>query len=200
MIWRRAPTATNTTDTRPPMRSAVAQPQVLCSSSSFADPGRLLVMAGSMLALSGLPSVAGAQAEPPAAATPSTPAAASPSTPATERAFFISLSPASCELQEAGRLATPAEPDESKLRQVGELTETETAVYRCAVTLPPPSLPAAPYACRLTGFEHQTLYFFKGDVRNLRRGCDVRRLRDGSLYFGATGIAADLCAFSCSGP
>ena len=200
MIRRLVPTtiplASTTNTSSPPMLSALAQPQVLRSSSSTAHR---FCRAALLLALSALPLIAAAQAPvaaPAVAASAPPPAAA----PASERSFMIGISPAACTLEEAGRLARPDQPDTSKLQQGGSLIEEDPGVFRCTVGVVPPLLPAAPFACRLTGFAQNGLDFFKGDPRQVRRSCWVRRLGDGSLEFNATGIAGDVCAFSCSGP
>ena len=190
MIRRLALTAA--TNTRPPMLSAAAQPQALRSWSSTAHR---FSRAALLSALGALPLIAAAQPEPAAPAV-----AASAPLPASERSFVIGISPAACTLEEAGRLARPDQPDTSKLQQAGSLSEEDPGVFRCTVGLAPPLLPAAPYACRLTGFAQSGLDFFKGDPRQVRCSCGVRRLGDGSLEFNATGIAGDVCAFSCLGP
>lgn len=126
------------------------------------------------------------------------PAAAPPAL--AERSFMIAVSPGGCTLEEAGRLARPDQPDPAKLQLQGTLTEEDPGVFRCTVGVAAPLLPAAPYACRLTGFAQSDLVLFKGDPRYVRRACWVRRLGSGALEFNATGIASDVCAFSCAGP
>lgn len=117
-----------------------------------------------------------------------------------ERSFVIAVSAASCTLEEAGRLTRPDQPDPTKLQLQGTPTEEDPGVVRCTLEARQAQLPAAPYACRLTGWAQNGLEFFKGDPRQVRRACWVRRLGSGALEFSATGIAGDVCAFSCSGP
>lgn len=118
----------------------------------------------------------------------------------TERHFFISVSVDQCELEEAGRLADPDRPDESKLRLGGTLSELDPHVFRCVVGLQRSETAPSLTACRLTGFQHASVHFFRGDPRTLVRSCSVRRLSDGTLEFQASGIAADQCDFSCDAP
>jgi len=119
--------------------------------------------------------------------------------PGNQIELYIALSGTTCELLEPGTLATPGQaPERPKLRFQGKASQYFPQVITCEVDVEGHPINQVIQQCMLSGFQHASTYFFKGELNSIQRSCGAGRLRSGAYHFNMQGISSDICRWTCT--